>query len=63
MERKKLRLLVCALAIGLTAGLASADIETDLVGHWTLDDGSGTTAVDSSPEGNNGTLGGASLPQ
>jgi len=63
MERKKLRLLVCALAIGLTAGLASADIETDLVGHWTLDDGSGTTAVDSSPEGNNGTLGGAGLPQ
>ncbi len=56
MEKKKLRLLVCALAIGLTAGLANADIETGLVGHWMLDDGFGTTATDSSANNNHGTL-------
>ncbi len=30
-----------------------------LVGYWTLNDGSGTTAIDSSVSGNNGTLAGA----
>jgi hypothetical protein len=35
--------------------------EEDLVGYWRLDEGSGATAVDRSPSGNNGTvLGGAS---
>jgi len=56
MENKKLKLLVCALAIGLSVSLASADIETGLVGHWTFDDGSGTIALDSSGNGNDGTL-------
>ncbi len=32
----------------------------NLVGHWKLDDGSGTTAVDSSGKGHNGTLTGGS---
>jgi len=31
----------------------------DLVGHWKLDEGGGTTAQDSSGNGNNGTLQGA----
>lgn len=30
--------------------------DTGLVGHWTFDDGSGTTATDRSGNGNNGTL-------
>ena len=32
---------------------------TGLVGHWTFDDGSGTTAADSSDNGNDGTIHGA----
>ncbi|MCK5271352.1 MAG: DUF5060 domain-containing protein, partial [Sedimentisphaerales bacterium] len=55
MEKKKLRLLVCTLAIGLTAGLTNADIETGLVAHWKLDETSGTTAYDSVGS-HNGTL-------
>ena len=56
MEKKKLKLLACALAIGLSVSLASgADIETGLVGHWAFDDGSGTTALDSTGN-SNGTL-------
>ena len=31
----------------------------DLKGYWRMDDGSGTTVVDSSGEGNNGTISGA----
>jgi hypothetical protein len=38
--------------IQLTAG----DVATGLVGWWKLDDGSGTTAADSSGNGDNGTL-------
>jgi Concanavalin A-like lectin/glucanases superfamily/F5/8 type C domain len=56
MEAKKLTSLVCALAAGLIANLANADITTDLVGYWKLDDGAGTTAIDSSGNGNHGTL-------
>ena len=33
--------------------------DADLVGHWTLDEGSGTVAKDSSGNGNNGALDGA----
>jgi len=41
------------VALGMTlASTASAD----LVGHWKLDDGSGTVAADSSGNGHNGTL-------
>ena len=35
---------------------AASGVRADLVGHWTLDDGSGTTAIDSSGNGNDGTL-------
>ncbi|MES9950937.1 MAG: Ig-like domain-containing protein, partial [Candidatus Thiodiazotropha sp.] len=34
----------------------SLDITTGLVGHYTFDEGSGTTAIDSSVTGNHGTL-------
>jgi len=54
VEKKKL-LWVCTLAIGLTAGLTNADIDTGLVGHWKLDETSGTAAYDSVGS-NNGTL-------
>ena len=58
MEKKKpVLLLVCALAIGLTAGLANADYETGLQGYWAFEDGAGSpTAVDSSTNGYDGTL-------
>ncbi len=36
-----------------------ADITSNLVGHWKLDEGSGTTANDSSVENNDGTINGA----
>lgn len=58
-----------ASAIGLSAGAVEAllsqqgiafaksmDYTSGLVGYWKFDDGSGTTAVDSSASGNNGTL-------
>ena len=45
-------------ATGGTAG----DTTSGLVGWWKLDDGSGTTAADSSGDGNTGTLGGSPLP-
>lgn len=35
---------------------SATDLACGLVGHWTFDDGSGTTATDSSGNGNNGTL-------
>jgi hypothetical protein len=45
--------LVVLLGLGLTS-VANAD--TPDVGWWKLDEGSGTTAVDTSVNGNNGTL-------
>lgn len=36
--------------------LNAQDITTGLVGHWTMDDGSGTTASDSSPQGRNAEI-------
>ena len=56
MEARRLRLWVWALAAGLIANTAGADITTGLVGHWKLDDGSGTVALDSSGNGHHGTL-------
>ena len=35
---------------------ARAEITTGLVGHWNFDEGAGTTASDSSGNGNTGTL-------
>src|SRR5262249_10508725 len=39
-----------------------ADTSTSLVGYWSFDDVSGTTAPDSSGNGNNGTLVGSPAP-
>ena len=49
---KKLICLFSLVLVLVLVGSASAA----LVGHWQLDDGSGTTAADSSGNGNNGTL-------
>jgi len=35
---------------------AASSVRADLVGHWTLDDGSGTTVADISGKGNDGTI-------
>jgi hypothetical protein len=51
MSKKCFTLISFVLVLGLISN-ASAD----LVGHWTLDDGSGTTAIDSSGNGNDGIL-------
>jgi len=51
---KKLIHLVSLVAVLSTAGTASAD----LVAHWTFDEGSGTTAFDSSGNGHDGTING-----
>ena len=56
MKLKKMELLVLLLVTALIAGTANADITTGLVGHWAFDDGVGPTAVDSSPNGYDGTL-------
>jgi regulation of enolase protein 1 (concanavalin A-like superfamily) len=51
MNGKLLGVVVLALLLFAT-GIVSAG----LVGHWAFDEGSGTTARDSSPNGNDGTL-------
>ncbi len=45
---------VAVLGMGLTSVAQAAD--PDLVGHWTFDEGSGTTAFDSSGNGNDGVF-------
>ena len=47
--------LVMLYFSGLT-GIANADIESELVGWWAFNDGSGNTATDSSGNGIHGTL-------
>ncbi len=47
-------ILTIIVAFSLSAPLAHADIETDLVGWWKYDETSGTTALDSAGS-NNGT--------
>ncbi len=46
----------CGVACGMPT---SAGLDSGLVGHWKLDEGSGTTSVDSSGNGNTATLSGA----
>ena|ERR1035437_4232411 len=56
-------LFSCVISVGLLLNPhpAHADITTGLVGWWKLDDGSGTTAIDSSGNGYSGTLIGNTL--
>ena len=51
---------VCLRVVLLFAVLAmTAAAQAEMVGHWTFDEGSGTTAFDSSGKGYNGTISGA----
>ena len=47
--------LICLVVSILMLGLAGS-VYADLVGHWMLDEGSGTTVSDSSGNGNDGTI-------
>ena len=51
MTRNMLTVVMMMAAIGLWAGTAGAG----LIGHWSFDEGSGSTAVDSSANGNDAT--------
>ena len=56
---KKMFVLMCVVAM-IASSTAMAD--PNLVGHWQLDEGTGTTTADSSGYGNHGTLVGDPLP-
>jgi hypothetical protein len=57
LQRKGLIILVVACFIVLqTTSFVSAAPSKGLVGHWHLDEGTGTVAADSSPEKNDGEL-------
>jgi hypothetical protein len=47
---------MCGMACGMPT---SASIDSGLIGHWKLDEGSGTTSADASGTGNTATLSGA----
>jgi hypothetical protein len=51
MCKKLICLVFSILVLGLTGS-----VYADLVGHWALDDGSGTTVADVSGNGNDGTI-------
>ncbi len=53
------RKLVCIISFVAVLGVSfTSPACADLVGWWRFDDGSGTTAMDSSGNGNDGTLNG-----
>lgn len=58
MCRKLTCLVSFMLMLGVSGGITKADITSDLISYWKLDDGSGTTARDSAGV-NDGTLKGA----
>jgi hypothetical protein len=49
------RWLLACLVAGMAAPASAQDVTTGLIGHWKLNETSGTSAVDSSSFGNNGT--------
>jgi len=49
--------LIFSISLVIVIGTADA-VKADLVAHWRLDEGSGTTASDASGNGNDGTLNG-----
>ncbi len=52
--------MICLISFVLVLGLTLTNTASaELVGWWKLDEGSGTTAFDSSGNGNDGTLQGA----
>jgi hypothetical protein len=56
MCKKLVWLAVAALMVNVVTGLPARAQDPSLLGWWKLDDGSGTTALDSSGQGNNGTI-------
>jgi len=56
MSKKLIYLVSFILVLGLVLTSAAKAADPDLVGHWMFDEGSGTTAYDSSGNGNDGTL-------
>ncbi|MHC4356229.1 MAG: hypothetical protein ACYS0H_26295, partial [Planctomycetota bacterium] len=50
------RKLICVASVALMASLIASTTRADLVGQWKFDEGSGTTAYDSSGNGYDGTL-------
>jgi len=58
MCRKLIYLVSVVLVLGLALTSAVEAADPSLVGWWKFDDGSGTTAMDSSGNGNDGTLNG-----
>jgi len=56
MCRKLTHLIFYAVVLSLVLTSAARAVDPDLVGWWRLDDGSGTTALDASGNGNDGTL-------
>jgi hypothetical protein len=56
MCRKSFLLMSFALVLGLVLTNTAEAVDPNLVGWWTLDDGTGTTALDSSDFANDGTL-------
>jgi len=56
MTRTQIHLACYALVLGLTLTHAAWAADPTLVGWWRLDDGTGTTAADSSGRGNTGTV-------
>ena len=56
MCKKMICLVSFVLALGLAAGVATADYTTGLVGHYPFDEGTGNTAGDLSGNGHDGTL-------
>jgi len=58
MSKKLIYLISFVLVLGLVLTSAAKAADPDLVGYWKFDEGSGTTAYDSSGNGNDGTLNG-----
>jgi len=60
MGKKLIQLTLCAFAMSMmVTALAQAAGDPTLIGWWKLDEGTGTTVLDSSGGGNDGTFGGA----
>ena len=59
MSEKRILSVSVVLVLGLMFASVAQAADPSLVGWWKLDEGSGTTAADSSGHGNDGTLEGS----